>query len=53
MGLIPSLAQWLKNLAYVAVVAQIQSLARELPHATSAAKKQKRGVPIVAQQKLI
>ena len=42
MGLIPSPARWLKDMVLAAVAAQIQSLARELTYAASAAIKKKK-----------
>ena len=41
-GSIPSLVQWIKGSGIVAAVAQIQSLAWELPDAVGAAEKQKK-----------
>jgi len=46
-------AQWVKDLAVVTVVAQVQFLAQERPHAEGTAKQinQSSGVPDLAQQK--
>lgn len=42
LGSIPSLAQWVKGCSVATAVAQIQSLAWELPYAFSAAIKKKK-----------
>ena len=47
-GLIPSPAQWVKDLVQVATVAQSRSLAMQL-HTLWGSQKRKRGVPIVVQ----
>ena len=50
MGLIPGLAQWVKDLALprlwhrLAAVARIRSLAWKLPYAMSMAKKEKKSI---------
>ena len=47
MGLIPGPTQWVKGSSSATAVAEIQSLAQELPNGDAIKKKKKSGIPVM------